>query len=214
MPGEERCAGKTRDGLPCRLRYGHPSAVACQADPRVSAERGIRDLLALVDDDPGRDGLRDTPARVVRAFVEMTEGYRQDPREILARTFADIPYDGMVMLDGIAFTSMCEHHLLAFTGTARVAYIPRAGQPVVGLSKLARLVLCFARRLQVQERMTVQIADAIRDVLDPLGVGVVLRARHSCMACRGVRVSAEMTTSVLYGALRDEQAARAEFMGL
>jgi len=104
--------------------------------------------------------------------------------------------------------------MLAFTGTARVAYVPRAGGTVVGISKLARLVHCFARRLQVQERMTVQIADAIRDVLDPLGVGVVLKARHLCMSCRGVRASAEMTTSVLYGALRDEPAARAEFMGL
>ena len=178
------------------------------------AQDAVRTLIAHIGEDPKREGLRDTPARVVRALVEMTEGYRQDPRAILARTFGDIPYDGMVVLDGIEFTSLCEHHMLAFTGTARVAYVPRAGGTVVGISKLARLVHCFARRLQVQERMTVQIADAIRDVLDPLGVGVVLKARHLCMSCRGVRASAEMTTSVLYGALRDEPAARAEFMGL
>lgn len=172
-------------------------------------------LLAFIDPDPGRDGLRDTPARVVRAMVEMTGGYHLDPAKILSRTF-DQTYDEMVIVRRVDFTSMCEHHLLTFTGEATVAYIPGEGdRGVVGLSKLARLVDCFAMRLQLQERMTLQIADALEAALEPRGVGVLVKAHHSCMGCRGVRKPrAEMVTSRLTGIIKDDAAARAEFMAL
>jgi GTP cyclohydrolase I len=167
-------------------------------------------LLQFVGEDVKRDGLIKTPARVVKALGEMTEGYKQDPAEILSTTF-DVAYDEMVVLRNIQFTSMCEHHMLPFIGEATVAYIP--GKRVVGLSKLARLVHCFARRLQVQERMTQQIAQAIQEHLTPQGVGVVVSAHHQCMSCRGVRQSGgKMITSTLLGAFRDDPAARAEFL--
>ena len=171
-------------------------------------------LLEYIGEDPTRDGLLDTPKRVLKSWRELTEGYSQDPKDILARTF-DVPYDEMVLLRNIRFHSVCEHHMLPFTGTADVAYIPDPnGGKVVGLSKLARLVECFARRLQVQERMTQQIASAIDTHLAPLGVGVVLRAKHSCMGCRGVRKEgSEMITSSLLGVFRKPEV-RAEFLGL
>lgn len=175
-------------------------------------ENGIRLMIESTGVE-WHEGLKDTPSRVVKAFAEMTSGYKQDPAAILARTFPGESYDEMVIVPGIHFVSLCEHHLLPFSGTAAVAYIPR--ERVVGLSKIPRLVECFARRLQVQERMTVQIADALTEHLKPSGVGVVLRARHSCMTCRGVRQqNAEMVTSVMRGALRDKPEARAELMGL
>lgn len=171
-------------------------------------------LLEHIGEDPTRPGLADTPDRVLRAFTELTAGYRDDPAAILTRVFPD-DYDELVILRGVTFTSLCEHHLLAFTGTASVGYIPTPGQGVVGLSKLARLVDCFARRLQVQERLTMQVADAIEAHLHPVGVGVVVRAEHSCMGCRGVRKpGAEMVTSALRGALRAKPEARAEFLAL
>lgn len=171
-------------------------------------------LLSYVGEDPTRPGLVDTPERVLRSWAELTAGYADDPAAILARRFPD-DYDEMVLVRGVDFTSLCEHHVLAFTGTATVGYLPAPGQGVVGLSKLARLVDCFARRLQVQERLTMQIADAIEEHLAPLGVGVVVAATHSCMACRGVRKPrAEMVTSAMRGALRDRPEARAEFLAL
>lgn len=171
-------------------------------------------LLSYVGEDPTRPGLVDTPARVLRSWAELTAGYHDDPAAILARRFPD-SYDEMVIVRGVDFTSLCEHHVLAFTGTATVGYLPAPDQGVVGLSKLARLVDCFARRLQVQERLTMQIADAIEQHLAPLGVGVVVAATHSCMACRGVRKpGAEMVTSAMRGALRDHPEARAEFLTL
>lgn len=171
-------------------------------------------LLEHVGEDPTRPGLADTPDRVLRALAEMTSGYQLDPAEILARQFPD-DYDEMVIVRGVTFTSLCEHHMLAFTGTATVGYIPAPGLGVVGLSKLARLVDCFARRLQVQERLTMQVADAIEEHLHPVGVGVVIRAEHSCMGCRGVRKpGAEMVTSAMRGALRTKPEARAEFLAL
>jgi len=179
----------------------------------IEAERGVRAMLEARGQDVNSESLRDTPMRAVKAFREMTSGYEQDPAIILSRTFPGESYDEMVIVPGIQFVSLCEHHLLPFSGTAVVAYIPR--DRVVGLSKIPRLVECFARRLQVQERMTVQIADAMVQHLNPSGVGVVLRAQHSCMTCRGVRQSnAEMVTSVMRGALRDKPEARAELMGL
>lgn len=172
----------------------------------------VADLLRYIGEDPERDGLRDTPARVLRAFREMTAGYNADIAAILGRQF-DVPHDQMVTLTGIGFTSLCEHHLLPFEGEAAVAYIP--GAKVVGISKLARVVEAFAHRLQAQERMTDQIADAIQTHLQPKGVGVIVKARHGCMRCRGVRQqNTAMITSAMLGVLRDKPEAREEFLSL
>lgn len=177
------------------------------------AEDAVVRLLEAVGEDPNREGLRETPARVVRALREMTAGVNDDPAVILAQTFESDRYDEMVVLREIEFTSLCEHHLLPFTGTADVGYV--ANGRVVGLSKLARLVECYARRPQLQERMTADIAYALNDVLAPLGVGVIVRAHHACMACRGVRKpNAEMVTSTLLGYMRVSETARAEFLRL
>ena len=163
-------------------------------------------LLAAIGIDPVSPEVRDTPQRVGRAWLELTQGYREDPAEILGKVFEDPSYDEMVLLDGIDFYSTCEHHLLPFAGHASVAYIPKGGR-IVGISKLARLVDCFARRLQMQERMTVQIGAAIEKHLRPLGVGVVMVAQHQCLGCRGARKpSARMLTSDLRGAMRDHGA--------
>jgi len=155
--------------------------------------------------------LKNTPARFVKAFGELTAGYDCDPRRILSKTF-DVPYDEMVVVRAIPFWSLCEHHLLPFSGTATVGYIP--GKRVVGLSKIPRLVECFARRLQVQERLTKEIADAIRIHLQPAGVGVLVRGTHSCMAMRGVKAAGEMVTSCLLGVIREKAEARSEFLEL
>lgn len=173
-------------------------------------EDAVVRLLEFVGEDPRRDGLVDTPARVIRSFAEMTDGYRVNVEELLTRTFEE-RCDEMVIVRDIEFTSLCEHHLLPFVGSATVGYVP--DERVVGLSKLARLVDAYARRLQVQERMTTQIAEAIWTHLAPLGVGVVVSARHSCMGCRGVRKpGAEMVTSSLLGVFREKPEARAEFL--
>ena len=178
------------------------------ADPAENVKR----LLQFIGEDPARNGLLDTPRRVVKALGEMTVGYKQDPIKILARVFGE-DHDELVTLDHIEFVSLCEHHMMAFMGQAHVGYIPRPGNGVVGISKLARLVDCFARRLQVQERMTRQIAEAIQEGLDPLGVAVVVEARHSCVCARGVgKQSSVMRTSSMTGVFRDKPEARAEFM--
>jgi GTP cyclohydrolase I len=179
--------------------------------PAAEAEEAVTTLLRFIGEEPERDGLRDTPARVVKAWREMTAGYAEDPAEILSRTFAETS-DEMVILRGISFYSTCEHHLLPFYGEAVVGYLPGK---VVGISKLARLVECFAKRLQVQERMTRQIAEAVEKHLDARGVGVVLRAHHLCMGCRGVRQEeTEMVTSSMLGTLRTDATSRAEFLRL
>ena len=165
--------------------------------------------LEYVGENPAREGLHETPRRVVKALEELTEGYRQAPAEILSKVFTET-YDELVILRDIEFWSLCEHHMLPFHGRAHIAYIPKG--KVVGISKLARLVHCFSRRLQVQERMTQEIAKAIEEHLRPLGVGVVVEATHLCMALRGVKTPANMTTSCLLGALRDK--ARPEFLRL
>jgi len=176
-----------------------------------SAEQAVATLLRFIGEDTGRDGLLDTPSRVVRAWREMTAGYGEDPAEILSRTFEESS-DEMIVLRGITFYSVCEHHLLPFYGTASVGYLPGR---VVGISKLARLVNCFARRLQIQERMTRQIAEAVEEHLDARGVGVVIRAHHLCMGCRGVRQEeTEMVTSSMLGTLRSDPTSRAEFFRL
>ena len=177
---------------------------------QVALQNAVRLLLASVDD-PDREGLQDTPGRVVRALLEMTRGQMEDPAKILSTTFNE-PCDEMVMLTNIAFTSLCEHHLLPFTGTVDIGYIPGK---LVGLSKLARLVDCFATRLQIQERLTAQIADSVEGYLEAQGVAVIVRGHHACMSCRGVRKSgATMVTSAMRGLLKNDSTARAEFLEL
>jgi GTP cyclohydrolase I len=174
----------------------------------------VRTLLKMIGEDPDRDGLVDTPARVVKAWKEMTAGYHIDPAELLSTKF-DQSYDEMVLIKDYPFVSLCEHHVLPFAGFAKVAYIP--GRPqggVVGLSKLGRLVDCYARRLQIQERLTSQIGHAIDQYLVPYGAAVVLEATHECMAHRGVNKTGSMVTSYLSGVFRDSPSARAEFHSL
>ena len=185
-----------------------------------TAEDAAEHLLKLLInetnyEDPNRDGLKKTPERFVKAFREMTQGYKQDPAEILSTVFDDDTYDEMVMVKNVGFKSLCEHHLLLFSGTVKVAYVPSVeNRKIVGLSKLARLVDCFAQRLQVQERLTVQIADSIMQYLNAAGAGVVIEAHHSCMSCRGVKKDgATMVTSALRGCFM-EQETRAEFLKL
>jgi GTP cyclohydrolase I len=171
----------------------------------------IRVLLQAIGEDIHREGLIDTPKRVLKAYLEMTDGYSKDPAEVLGTTF-DVSCDELVIVTGIEFVSLCEHHMLPFTGTAVVGYLP--GERVVGLSKLARIVDVYAHRLQVQERLTRQIADAIMEHVGARGVGVIVRGQHACMSCRGVRKRAEMVTSALLGEMRDNQDLRAEFLTL
>ena len=173
---------------------------------------GIVRLIEYVGEDPTREGLVDTPKRVLKAFKEMTDGYNQNPETILGTTFNIGTIDEMIVVRNIEFVSLCEHHLLPFTGTATVAYVP--GDRVVGLSKLARLVDCFSRRFQVQERLTQQITKAMDDVLSPMGSACVIEAAHSCMGCRGVRKpGARMITSSLTGVFRQHEV-RAELLAL
>jgi GTP cyclohydrolase I len=175
------------------------------------AERSVSVLLRAIGENPQRDGLRDTPARVVRALREMTSGYDDDPEEILSKTFAEHS-DELIILRNIEFYSICEHHLLPFYGTASVGYLPG---DVVGISKLARLVHCFARRLQIQERLTRQIADAIALHLHARGTAVIIKAHHLCMGCRGVRQpSTELITSAMLGTMRQDPVTRSEFLQL
>lgn len=187
-----------------------------QVEREEKAKQGVRDLLRLVGEDVQREGLLETPARVVRAWQEMTAGYAQDPKDVL-KLFKDgaEDYDEMIAVRNIPFYSACEHHMLPFFGTADIAYIP--SEPprarIVGLSKLARVLEVYARRLQVQERMTRQIADALEQNLMPRGVAVRVRARHMCMECRGVRSHGTVTdTRVVRGLFRDVSAVRAEFL--
>lgn len=166
-------------------------------------------LLEFVGEDCKRDGLVDTPARVLKALGELTSGYGEDPAAILSKTF-EAEMDEMVVVQNIPVNSLCEHHMLPFHGTATVGYIPR--KRVVGLSKIPRLVQCFAKRLQIQERLTTQIAHALHSHLGAVGVGVVVRAHHTCMSMRGVRTHGDMVTSCLVGAMKDKAEARAEFL--
>jgi len=172
---------------------------------------GIVRLIEYIGEDPTRDGLIDTPERVLKAYKEMTEGYKIDISQILSVSF-DVEFDELVVLKDIPFVSLCEHHMLPFTGSATVGYIPT--QKIVGLSKLARLVDAYAKRLQVQERLTKQIADAMLAHIEPLGCGVVIKANHSCMSCRGIRKQGEMITSSLHGVFRTDARARSEFLAL
>jgi GTP cyclohydrolase IA len=179
---------------------------------RLEVEAAVRTLIRWVGENPGREGLRDTPARVARAFTEICEGYLEDPVEILGRSFEETSgYDEMILLRDIPFQSCCEHHLAPIEGVAHVAYLPRSR--VVGISKLARLVDVFARRLQIQERLTAEIAASIDSVLEPRGVGVVIKASHACMSLRGVKKhGVSMVTSRLLGSFRDDPGVRREFL--
>ncbi|ONK12342.1 GTP cyclohydrolase I FolE [Streptomyces sp. MP131-18] len=177
------------------------------------AEDAIRELLIAVGEDPDRDGLRDTPARVARAYREIFAGLWQRPEDVLTTTF-DLGHDEMVLVKDIEVLSSCEHHLVPFVGQAHVGYIPSSSGKITGLSKLARLVDVFARRPQVQERLTTQIADSLMRILEPRGVIVVVECEHMCMTMRGVRKpGAKTTTSAVRGQLRDA-ATRAEAMSL
>ena len=174
----------------------------------------VRTLIEWAGDDPDREGLLDTPRRVVKAYGELFSGYETDPREYLERTFEEVGgYDELVILRDIRVVSFCEHHMLPFLGKAHVAYLPR--DRVVGISKLARVVHGFARRLQIQEKLTAEIAGAIQDILQPKGVGVVLVSEHSCMTMRGVNTpGSRLTTSSLLGVVRDDPRTRQEFLEL
>jgi GTP cyclohydrolase I len=174
----------------------------------------VRTMIEWAGDDPDREGLRDTPRRVLKAYRELFAGYEADPREYLARTFEEVAgYDELVILRDIRVVSFCEHHMLPFLGRAHVGYLPN--QRVVGISKLARVVHGFARRLQIQEKLTAEIADAIQDILKPKGVGVVIVSEHSCMTMRGVNTpGSRLTTSSLLGDVRDDPRTRQEFFDL
>ncbi|MGR8950340.1 MAG: GTP cyclohydrolase I FolE [Gammaproteobacteria bacterium] len=189
-----------------------PAAAA--AIGRTEAEAAIRTLLRFAGDNPDREGLRDTPSRVARSYGELFAGYAMDPRKILDRTFSETDgYDEMIILRDVPFVSHCEHHMVPFMGTAHVAYLPH--QRVVGISKLARVIDAYARRLQIQEKLTVQIAEAIETVLRPRGVAVVLRAQHQCMTMRGVKKpGVSMVTSRMVGVFRDVAETRREFLAM
>jgi GTP cyclohydrolase I len=181
---------------------------------RAEVEAAIRTLIEWTGDDPDRDGLAETPSRVTRAFEEFFAGYGQDPVEMLQKTFEEIEgYDEMIALRGIRFESHCEHHMAPIIGQAWVAYVPNGR--VVGISKLARVVEVYARRLQIQEKMTAQIANTINDVLKPQGVGVIIKASHHCMTTRGVnKPESDLVTSRMLGCFRDNPLTRQEFLSM
>lgn len=196
------------------------SALLEDLDPDLAAvasrdpiEPLVRELVARLGEDPSRDGLKDTPRRVASAFRELTRGYRQDPRKVLQKALFDVTYDEMVIVKDIEVFSLCEHHLMPFFGKLHVAYIPR--RKVIGLSKTARIVDIFARRFQIQERLTRQVADIIQEAIEPAGVGVVCEAQHLCMMMRGVEKQHSSTiTSAMLGVFRENPKTREEFLAL
>jgi len=181
---------------------------------RAEVEAAVRTIIRWTGDDPERAGLLDTPARVARAFEEFFSGYAQDPVEILQRTFEEIEgYDEMIVLRGVRFESHCEHHMAPIIGQAWVGYVPDGR--VVGISKLARVVDIYAKRLQIQEKLTAQIANTINDVLKPQGVAVVIKATHNCMTTRGIhKPGADLVTSRMLGCFRDNPLTRQEFLSI
>jgi GTP cyclohydrolase I len=177
------------------------------------AKRGIVACLRYLGEDPNRAGLKETPDRILKSWGELFKGYALDPQQILSKNFYEKDYDEIISFRDIEFTSFCEHHWLPFIGKAHIGYIPN--NHVVGASKLGRLVDVYACRLQIQERLTVQIATSLNDAISPKGVAVVLEAKHSCMMCRGVKKQQSiMTTSKLIGVFKDDPAARSEFLRL
>jgi len=181
---------------------------------RAEVEAAVRTIIRWTGDDPDREGLVETPARLVRALEEFFCGYREDPADILQKSFEEVDgYDEMVVLRDVRFESHCEHHITPIVGCASVAYVPRGR--VVGISKLARVVQAFARRLQIQEKLTAQIANTIDTVLKPMGVGVVIKAVHHCMTTRGVhKPDSSLVTSRMLGCFRDDAELRRQFIGL
>lgn len=190
------------------------SAPTRRRPSQADAEAAVRTLIEWAGDDPDREGLLDTPARVARSYKELFAGYEADPKAYLERTFSEVGgYDEMVLLRDIRVVSFCEHHMLPFLGRAHVGYLP--SDRVVGISKLARVVNGFSRRLQIQEKLTAEIAEAINDILQPKGVGVVIVSEHSCMTMRGVSTpGSHLTTSRLLGEVRDDPRTRQEFLQL
>lgn len=177
----------------------------------VAIEKAVRDILISVGEDPDRDGLVGTPDRVARSYGELLSGYHMNPDTLINNALFDVEYQEMVVVQDIDFHSLCEHHMLPFYGRAHVAYIPK--KKVIGLSKIPRIVDMFSRRLQVQERMTQQIAEFVQEVIDPDGVGVVVEGLHMCAMMRGVKkANSWMTTSAMLGAFRESEKTRAEFM--
>lgn len=176
------------------------------------AEEAVRTLIRWAGDDPAREGLLDTPRRVAKSYREFFRGYEQNPAEILSRTFSETDgYDEMIVLKDIRFESHCEHHMAPIIGRAHIAYLPR--KRVVGISKLARLLDCYAKRLQIQEKMTAQIANTLNEQLQPRGVAVVIDASHQCMTTRGVhKAGTSMVTSRMLGAFRNDPSTRREFL--
>jgi len=199
---------------PSSLDRSQPVPSPRTPQSRARAEEAVRELLRWAGDDPAREGLVDTPGRVVRAFEEYFSGYLEDPAAHLSRTFEEVGgYDEVVLLKDIPFHSHCEHHMAPIIGKAHVGYLPASR--VVGISKLARVVKGFARRLQVQERLTAEIANCIAEHLQPQGVAVVIEATHACMTCRGVETpGVTMTTSRMMGVFRDDEKARQEIVKL
>ena len=187
---------------------------SCEPPSQAEAEDAVRTLLRWAGDDPDREGLLETPSRVVKAYQEFYAGYRQDPKELLQRTFEETDgYDELIVLRNIRFESHCEHHMLPIIGHAHVGYLPE--RRVIGISKLARVIEAFAKRLQIQEKFTAQIANIIDEVLKPKGVAVVIEARHQCMTTRGVhKTDATLVTSRMLGVLRDNASTRREFLSI
>ncbi|BAE53027.1 GTP cyclohydrolase I [Paramagnetospirillum magneticum AMB-1] len=212
----ERKAAMSKDATSLTLPRELLPATGSRLDKpsREEAEEAVRTLLRWAGDDPDREGLVGTPDRVVRAYEEFFSGYDQDPTEILHRTFEETDgYDEMVLLRDIRLESHCEHHVVPIIGKAHVAYLPN--RRVVGISKLARVVEIYSRRLQIQEKLTAQIANTINDVLQPKGVAVVIEAAHQCMTTRGIhKPGVTMVTSRMLGAFREDPATRREFMAL
>jgi GTP cyclohydrolase IA len=189
---------------------GKLEGLVFQSDARI--EHAVHDILESIGEDPAREGLLKTPSRVAKMYAELTAGYRIDPQALINDAIFTVDYDEMVMVKNIDFNSLCEHHMLPFLGKVHVAYIPNG--KVIGLSKIPRIVEMFARRLQVQERMTVQIADFINEALQPQGVAVVAEGVHMCSVMRGVKKqNARMITSAMRGVFRSDSKTRAEFMG-
>jgi GTP cyclohydrolase IA len=181
---------------------------------RAEAEAAVRTLLLWAGDDPDREGLRDTPARVVKSYEEFFAGYGMDPKELLERTFEETEgYDELIVLKDIRFESHCEHHMVPVIGKAHIGYLP--DRRVIGISKLARVIDAFAKRLQIQEKLTAQIANIIDEVLSPRGVAVVIEAQHECMTTRGVhKTGVSMVTSRMLGQLRDDATTRRELLAI
>jgi GTP cyclohydrolase I len=197
------------------LKSALKSVVTKRARPtREAAQEAVRTLIEWAGDDPMREGLLGTPERVVRAYEEWFAGYNEDPVELLKRTFEETEgYDEMVVLRDVRFESVCEHHIAPILGTVHVAYLP--AKRVVGISKLARVIDVYAKRMQIQEKMTAQIANTIEEVLQPKGVAVVVQAQHQCMSTRGVhKTGVSMVTSRMLGAFRDNEATRREFLAI